>query len=64
MPQLLQVADRLETESEDFVGFATDRAFVSAALLILMFLIGSVLAGLAYQAILRRLFGSRLKPRA
>jgi hypothetical protein len=62
LPQLLQVADHLETKGEDFVGFTTDQAFVSAVLLILMLLIGSVLAALAYQALSRWLFERRLTP--
>lgn len=64
LPQLLQVADHIETKGEAFVGFTTDKAFGSAVLLILMLLIGSVLAGLTYQAASRWLFDRRLTPRS
>jgi hypothetical protein len=55
LPQLLQVLDQTELKGEDFV----DHIFIRAMILILIFLLGSLLTGLIYQYVTRRVFSTK-----
>ena len=55
LPQLLQVLDQTELKGEDFV----DHIFIRAMMLILIFLLGSLLTGLLYQYMTRRVFSTK-----
>ncbi len=53
MPQLMQLIERTEKTGENVV----DRTFTRTVVLILIFLCGSVLAGLLYRYVSKKLFG-------
>jgi len=53
MPQLMQMIDRTEKIGENLV----DRAFMRTIILILILLFGTVLAGLLYRYVSRKVFG-------
>jgi hypothetical protein len=54
-PQLLQVLDQTELKGEDFV----DHIFIRVMMLMLIFLLCSLLTGLLYQYMTRRVFSTK-----
>ncbi|MEA3438245.1 MAG: hypothetical protein U9R43_17410 [Thermodesulfobacteriota bacterium] len=54
-PQLLQVLDKTELKGKDFV----DHIFIRAIMLMLVFLLGSLITGLIYQYMTRRVFSTK-----
>jgi len=55
LPQLLQVLDQTELKGKDFVV----HAFIRAMMLMFVFLLGSLLTGLLYQYVVRRVFSTK-----
>lgn len=55
LPQLLQVIDQTDLKGKDFV----DHAFIRAMMLMFVFLLGSLLTGLLYQYVVRRVFSTK-----